>query len=417
MAKLKMKKKDNGKWYGYFYYHDEIKNKFIPKWVSSGLDVKGNKTKATQICEEKMNKFLEDLSKQKQIKDKNILDYTIWEYADRYLNTKTDIRANTKRGYISIRNVLKSYFNNKKIKDIDKTQILEFYNHLRSLNLTENTISHYSKFLSPLFDFAIKENVYNLKNPAKYKKFDAETYDLKIEIPKRKVKVLEPNKQKDLLYLIKNSQHDFFRKLEVPYLLSIYTGIRRGELCALEITDFDFSINLLTISKSLDYKKEDNKIINDPKGKEIREIYLPESIMQIIKNYVNNQDQSLWEEQYKTIQIPYNLQKQTGTMNFNPIFRHANGSLITPSYISHTFAKLIKKENFKPYVVWHDLRHTCATNLIDMGFNLYEVQKYLGHQFIETTERFYATIFTAKQKKNAEKIGSALDNRFNIENQ
>lgn len=406
----------NKMYYGYFYYYNHEKHKSTPKWLSTGLNEKGNLTKATEICIQKLKDFIMEYESKLQVASKELFEYTLKEYAERYLSIKSEKnRSNTKRGYKSNVNVLEKFFKNKKITEITQQDILNFYKHLRAKGRTENTISHYSKFLSPIFDLAIYEKVYKEKNPAKYNKFDKDTFKLQVVIPKKPITILEPEQQKKILEIIKNPPESFYKKLEMPWLSSLYLGVRRGELCALELADFDFEKNKVLISKSLDYNNENEAFINNTKSNEQREIFMPKQFANMIKDYVKSQDKSLWKENNKIFSIPYNLQDKKGIMEFNPIFRHEDGSLITPSYLSHTYNKLLKKCNFQPHTRWHDLRHTCASNLIDMGMDLYEVKQYLGHESIKTTERYYANIFAEKKKERAKLIGETLNSRFNID--
>ena len=80
-----------------------------------------------------------------------------------------------------------------------------------------------------------------------------------------------------------------------------------------------------------------------------------------------------------------------------------NGKPISPNYLSKHFHAVVK-DVFKK-VRLHDLRHSSATNLLEMGFSVAQVAEWLGHSSPEITLRFYAHA----TKESKVKIANALD--------
>ena len=79
------------------------------------------------------------------------------------------------------------------------------------------------------------------------------------------------------------------------------------------------------------------------------------------------------------------------------IFKWEDGRPFNPGYISRYFERIIE-ENKLPKIRFHDLRHSAASLLVDMGFSLKEVQEYLGHNNISTTADIYSHLeFKSKQ--------------------
>lgn len=409
MAKLTMKVK-NGMWCGYFYYHDKTQKTAKQKWISSGLKEKGNKTQATEICKQKMEDFLAEIERMENVKDKTLLDFTIWEYADRYIErNEPTIRNVTKRGYMSSRNIIKEFFKDKKLIDTTENDIIDFYNYKRKQGTSTNTIKHYAVLLQATFDLAIHERVYTGINPVKPDKNNKK--DLrKLKVPKPTIEVLNPNEQQKLFNIIKGTI------LEMPFLIAIYYGIRRGEVAALEIKDFDFEGGVLNITKSLDCKNISSMIMGDPKGGEPRQQLLIESLNKRVLQFIQNRETKKveWDKDKMLYKIPFNMQGRTGTMTFDPLFRHTNGELLTPEYITHKFRKLLIENNFQPLISWNDLRKTCASNLTSDGNNLEFVKDYLGHKAVDVTIKHYATTFDAVAKKQTKTYGNKLDKRFDL---
>ncbi len=71
------------------------------------------------------------------------------------------------------------------------------------------------------------------------------------------------------------------------------------------------------------------------------------------------------------------------------VFRWDDGHTYDPDYISKQFKKAMTAFN-RPEITLHKLRHTCASILIDRGWDIKKVQYWLGHTDVKTTLKIYA---------------------------
>ena len=167
----------------------------------------------------------------------------------------------------------------------------------------------------------------------------------------------------------------------VIFKLLFYTGIRSGELMALTLDDFDFEKRMLSITKS--YARINRKdLITKPKTEQsIREVTLPKFICEMIKDYA----ETLID--YKSDERLFNVTK------FN---------------LHHTLKGIIKRGNLKPIRV-HDLRHSHASLLIEMGFSTVLISERLGHESIKTTLETYSHLYPNKQRAVAKKLDEIFD--------
>lgn len=94
------------------------------------------------------------------------------------------------------------------------------------------------------------------------------------------------------------------------------------------------------------------------------------------------------------------------------IFKREDGCLVTPDYVSRKFAKLIKDNNL-PKIRFHDLRHSCASILIDMGFSLKDIQEWLGHADITMTGNVYGHLFKDRKKSLADQLEEKMSHAAN----
>jgi len=89
------------------------------------------------------------------------------------------------------------------------------------------------------------------------------------------------------------------------------------------------------------------------------------------------------------------------------IFCWADGHSFSPDYVSHRFHNLLKK-NALPMIRFHELRHSCASTLINQGFNLKDVQEWMGHSDIGVTANIYGHLETKRKQDMANQMSSCI---------
>ena len=118
-------------------------------------------------------------------------------------------------------------------------------------------------------------------------------------------------------------------------------------------------------------------MITEPKtAKGIRTIAIPDFLVADIKDYIS----SIYELDQGAEMLP-----------------------ITKSYLEHEMLRGIKESGVKK-IRLHDLRHSHASMLINLGFTPLEVAERLGHEKIETTLNTYAHLYPNSQKKIADRL-------------
>ena len=83
------------------------------------------------------------------------------------------------------------------------------------------------------------------------------------------------------------------------------------------------------------------------------------------------------------------------------------GDIINPKYISRYFADLLAKNNLRR-IRFHDLRHSCATLLLENGATLKQVQEWLGHHSYVVTADTYGHVLVESKKTMAETMSNLL---------
>lgn len=257
------------------------------------------------------------------------------------------------------------YFGNKRVNDITAADIRQWQNELIKMGYSPTYLKTINNQLSAIFNYAVR--YYDLKsNPCakagSMGKSKAEEMDFWTGEEFRKF--IDSVMNKRLSYMV--------------FMILYWTGMRLGELLALNPKDVDLEKRTISITKSYQrFGKKD--VITPPKTpKSKRVITIPEFLAADIKDYMD----SLYELQENDRLFP-----------------------ITKYYLEHEMQRGIKESGVKRIRV-HDLRHSHASMLIELGFSPLEIANRLGHEKVETTLNIYAHLYPNKQTKLAERLDS-----------
>ena len=83
------------------------------------------------------------------------------------------------------------------------------------------------------------------------------------------------------------------------------------------------------------------------------------------------------------------------------------GVLLNPDYVSDTFSKLLKRHGMK-HIRFHDLRHSCASLLLNLGYSMKDIQEWLGHSNYQTTANLYSHVDPRNKKNMINGLSNAL---------
>lgn len=182
-------------------------------------------------------------------------------------------------------------------------------------------------------------------------------------------------------------------KYKVAIILTIFTGVRLGELMGLEWQDVDFRNGIISINRSSQYLSDMGVFTKVPKTESsIREIAIPEFIISLLEEY------KLWYEEQKS------LYGELWT-NSNRLFVQSDDKPMHPSSISKWFVKYVGTIGL-PVINFHGLRHTNASLLVAQNVDIAVVSARLGHAQISTTLDFYVHPLLSHNRK----AGYALEN-------
>ena len=257
------------------------------------------------------------------------------------------------------------YFGNKRVNDITAADIRQWQNELIKMGYSPTYLKTINNQLSAIFNYAVRY------------------YDLKSN-PCEKAGSMGKSKAEEMDFWTGEEFRKFIdsvmnKRLSYMAFMTLYwTGMRLGELLALNPKDVDLKKRTISITKS--YQRLGKKdVITPPKTpKSKRVITIPEFLAADIKDYMD----SLYDLQEDDRLFP-----------------------ITKYYLEHEMQRGIKESGVKRIRV-HDLRHSHASMLIELGFSPLEIANRLGHEKVETTLNTYAHLYPNKQTKLAERLDS-----------
>lgn len=378
-------------WYCVLNMRDE-NGKPKKKWISTGLPQKGNKKKAQAI----LNELLVQYEGHDVIT--NYAEMPFSEYCDHWLKGKKEtIELTTYQGYEYRIAHIRRYFENRKtiLSKVTPRDIKEFYEYL----LTDGNMARYKRNKG-LSQKSIKEIALLLKailkeatllgdisvNPAE-----------NITIPKKK-----QEKVKEEIFIDKDDLQILLTEikghiLENVIIVALFYGLRRSEVLGLKWSAIDFDKATLHISHTV--VKIKDKITKDSTKTQAsyREYplssYIKEKLQKVKK--VQQANRVLFGEAYE---------------HSDYVFTWEDGRPISPDYVTKGFKKIVERsEHLSSELSFHDLRKSCVSMMVEDGYNVKEIQKWVGHADVQTTLNIYAKVKESKKTYIAENLGEKFE--------
>lgn len=352
---------------------------------------------------------------------------TINDFFEKWKNFTTGNKANTFNNYVYMyKKYVESNFGRIRIKDVTNSDVKEFYEKLADeKHLSISTIDNVHTCLLLVFNQAVKDDAIR-KNPASEalkglkKRLNLEKRDAKARGIRSKNTALTREEQKLFVEYLENTPSQ--EKWKNIFIFMLETGLRVGEVTALQEEDIDYENNLVHIRKTLVYFDKFNEDhhctyeIHSPKSTAgYRAVPLTNKAKEALKNE---------KELHKKLNIS-NVQEIDGFSNF--IFLNRFGMVYNQGTLNKALRKIIKDCNaiqvtkFKgegctllPQFSCHCTRHTFATRLHESNVKDNTIKTLLGHSDINTTLEIYAT---SQDDFNKEQIEAYEDFERNINNQ
>jgi len=185
------------------------------------------------------------------------------------------------------------------------------------------------------------------------------------------------------------------KDLEVPVLVAIDSGVRRGELLGLRWSDVDLEKRRIVVRRSLEQTREGGLRFKETKSGKVRVNVLTEETVAALRRHRARQNE-------RRLLLGPTYQDD------GLVFPSADGTPWNPDYFGKAFASLVASVPDLPKVRFHDLRHTSATILLRAGVATKVVSERLGHSTTTLTTDTYQHVIAGMDEDAAAKAGQAL---------
>ena len=277
-------------------------------------------------------------------------------------NRKHAIKESTYAKYCrDIDNHLRSYWGHIPLNDINGIMIENFTNHLLNhgnlvsgKGLSTKTVKDIIVLLKSIILYANQRELCAVNT----------AYIATPKTKKNNIQTLSKKEQE----ILENYLRTDINLIKLGILLTLYTGLRIGELCALQWKDIDIKNHILHIERTIQRisdtdEKNSTKIIFDtPKSESsIRNIPIFTGVFRYLMNL-------------------FCEEKKSG----ESFFLTGDESYIEPRNMYRQYKNCLSECGLPPYT-FHCLRHTFATRAIECGFDPKSLSEILGHSNVKIT--------------------------------
>lgn len=247
----------------------------------------------------------------------------------------------------------------------------------------KKTLIGYTAVLKRCFDYALANRVIEY-NPMQH-----------LSIPNGMQKKTREALTAEQQQWIIDTEH----RAQLPAMIMLFAGLRRGEVSALLWSDVDLQNKTITVNKSYDFRE--NKVKTTKTAAGIRVIPIPDILVEFLKSTEKNS--------------VYVCPCTNGT-----VMRESAWQRLWNSYmqtLNQKYGDFINTESTKniPIIVStftpHCLRHTYCTMLYESGIDAVTAKNLMGHKDISTTLGIYTHLSREKAQTDIEKLNSFLQSK------
>ena len=323
----------------------------VEKAMSILNELKGNQRQGAGPVTLKEKRELENARKKEEARQKAIEEKENISFIDFFENVYLPVTRTSKKPLSvakeeqHVKNWIKPAIGNLPLKELKKLHIELIKNRLLEAGRTSRTVQYVLATIRQTWNAARFEGFVSGDSPTR-----------SVNLPKvdnRRQRYLTPDECESLLTALKpHSEHVYFISV-----LSLDTGMRFSEIANLERQD----INIFA----------ESLFLRDTKSGRNRTVFMTDRIKELFQKMAFGKPDEL-------------------------VFPNRDGQRM--KHISKTFDETVEKLGLNRGItdsrykaVYHSLRHTHASRLLESGVDIYHVKELLGHQSIQTTERYTHT--------------------------
>lgn len=354
----------------------EIKGKtyWIAEYTIEMYDKNGKRKRKTisgktrQEVKLKLEKVITELNTNTYVDKSKI---TFYQIAKEFIDTGYEMNKLKPSSYQRKLNTLKSisthYIANMELQKITEKDLKDFFAYITKYS--NSTIAKIYGIVNNTFKIAVRRNIL---------RFNFLDDQIEFSIPysnnrEKKVSAFTIEEQKKLIIALKETTCRY----KYQFLISLFTGMRMGEINALDLDDIDFENKIIhirrTITRGLDERAMVGSYTKTKSG--TRDIIMDSNVEAIFREYLSS------SYYYKN--------------DLHLLFCNSRKQCISTDATNMMFKYICEQYNIGNGSAMHQhmLRHTYATRCIESGMPASVLAKIMGHANVSTTLNVYCEVF------------------------
>lgn len=354
----------------------EIKGKtyWIAEYTIEMYDKNGKRKRKTisgktrQEVKLKLEKVITELNTNTYVDKSKI---TFYQIAKEFIDTGYEMNKLKPSSYQRKLNTLKSisthYIANMELQKITEKDLKDFFAYITKYS--NSTIAKIYGIVNNTFKIAVRRNIL---------RFNFLDDQIEFSIPysnnrDKKVSAFTIEEQKKLIIALKETTCRY----KYQFLISLFTGMRMGEINALDLDDIDFENKIIhirrTITRGLDERAMVGSYTKTKSG--TRDIIMDSNVKAIFREYLSS------SYYYKN--------------DLHLLFCNSRKQCISTDATNMMFKYICEQYNIGNGSAMHQhmLRHTYATRCIESGMPASVLAKIMGHANVSTTLNVYCEVF------------------------
>ena len=335
--------------------------------------------KTRQEVKNKLEKIITELNTDTYVDKSKV---TLYDVAKEFIDTAYKMNKLKESSYSrklhTLKNISSHYIAQMELQKITEKDLKDFLIYITKYS--DSVIAKIYGILNNTFRIAVRRNI------LRYNFLDNQ---LEFEIPLSKkyknksksVSAFTIEEQKQLINKLQNAEK-FRYKYQI--IIGLFTGMRMGEINALDLDDIDFENKLIHIRRTITRTFDDRATIGSytKTVNGIRDLIMDPYLEKIFREYLSSE--------YYT------------PNDYHLLFCNSNKECISTDTVNMMFKEFCKNNNIgKGYDVHqHMLRHTFATRCIESGMPASVLAKIMGHANVSTTLNVYCEVFDKFKKEH-----------------
>ena len=310
---------------------------------------------------------------------------SVSEYLNKWLEmaAKPRLRERTFNDYSEkLDRYVRPVIGSQKLADVRSLDVQSVYSAMAGRNLSPRTIRYTHAILGSAFKQAVKWNMLQ-RNPC-----DG------VELPRMERKEMQAFSPEEVTRFLSATAEDDHSAL---FALAVATGMRPEEYLALKWSDLDLEARIVTVTRTLVWRKGGGWYFGEPKtARSRRTITFPDPLAKLLRTH-------------KAKQSEVRLKLGGAYSSENLVFATVEGTPLNIRNLTQRhFKQILKRANLSASFRLYDLRHTCATLLLAANEHPKVVSERLGHASITLTLDTYSHVLPSMQQAASDKLERIL---------